>query len=78
MQRMPLVAVTATVASQIRSGALAAPQERVVVDELARDRVMAVAFSLGAKRSNHLRVTVIAALTDINVASRQLQWRIGF
>ena len=47
---VPLVAVLAADAVQVGAGALAAPLERVVVDELAGHRVVAVAQRLGAQR----------------------------
>ena len=60
-------------AVQIRAGALGAPLERLVVDELAGHRVVAIALGLGAERTDHLRMAVVAAFADVDVAARQLQ-----
>jgi hypothetical protein len=73
---MPLVAIAAADARQVRPGALAAPLERAVVDELARHRVVAVALGLGAERPDHLRVAVVAALAHVDVAAGELQGRV--
>ena len=63
--------------AQVGPGALAAPLERVVIDELAGHRVVAVAQRLGAERPDHLRVAVVAALADVDVAPGQLQRGVG-
>src|SRR2546425_3855017 len=55
VQPVPLVAVLAADAVQVRSGALAAPLERMVVDEFAGDRVVPVAQRLRVQRPDHLR-----------------------
>ncbi len=62
---------------EVRPGALAAPLEGMVVDELAGHRVVAVAQRLGAQRADHLRVAVVAALADVDVAAGQLQRGVG-
>ncbi len=62
---------------QVRAGTLGTPQERVVPDALAGHRVVAVAFGLGAERTDHLRVAADAAFADIDVAAFQLQRGIG-
>ena len=74
---VPLVAVLAAHAVQVGAGALAAPLEGVVVDELAGHRVVAVAQRLGAERPDHLRVAVVAALAQVDVAAGQLQRGVG-
>ena len=51
---MPLVAVLAAHASQVWTCAFAAPLERVVVHRLASHRVVTVAQSFSAERTNHL------------------------
>jgi len=63
--------------TQVGPGALGAPLERTVIDELARHRVVAVALHLGAERTHHLRVAVVAALADVDVAAGELQRRVG-
>ena len=74
---MPVVAVAAADAREIRAGALAAPLERVVVDELAGHRVVAVALGLGAEGPDHLRVAVVAAFAHVDVAPGEVQRRVG-
>src|SRR5438132_8049495 len=49
----------------------------MIVDKLAGDRVVAIALGLRAERTDHLRVAVVAALADIDVASGKLQCRVG-
>src|SRR6185436_3919778 len=56
-------------ARQVGPGALRAELEGMVVDALTRQRVVAVTFGLGAQRADHLRVTVVAALAQVDVAS---------
>src|SRR4029079_8001015 len=74
---MPLVAVPAADAVQVRAGALASPLERMVVDELAGHRVVAVAQRLRLQGPDHLRVAVVATLAHVDVAARELQRRVG-
>ncbi len=74
---VPVVANSGRRRGAGRAGALGAPLERVVVDELARHRVVAVALDLGAERPDHLRVAVVAALADVDVAAGELQRRVG-
>ena len=71
MLAMPEVGIAAADAGQIGTGTLGAPLERVVVDELAGDGVVAVAFGLGAEGANHLRMAVVAAFADVDVATRR-------
>ena len=66
---MPVIRVAPADAVQVRAGALAAPLERPVVDELAGHRVMAVALGLGAERPDHLRMADTARLADVEVAA---------
>ena len=73
---MPFIAVASADARQIRAGALGAELERVVVDELAGDRVVPIALGLGAQRPDHLRVAVVAALAHVDVAARELERRV--
>jgi hypothetical protein len=68
---MPLVRIAAADARQIRTGTLGAPLERVVIDELAGHGVVAIALGFGAERTDHLRVAVVAAFADIDVAPGQ-------
>lgn len=74
---LPVVGVAAADAGQVRASALAAPLERPVVDRLAYQRVVAVALGLEAQRAHHLRVAVVAALADVDVAAGQLKRRVG-
>ena len=64
------------IALQVRPDAARAPLERVVVDELAGLAVLAVAHRLGADRPDHLRVAVVAALGDVDVAPGELERRV--
>src|SRR6266496_1913084 len=70
---MPLVAVASAIPLQIGPRALAAPQVRMVVNEFAGNRVMAVALGLRAERTDHLRMAIVAALADVDVTPGELQ-----
>jgi hypothetical protein len=48
----------------------------MVVDELACHRVVAIALGFRTERPNHLRMAVVAALADVDIASRELQRRV--
>jgi len=74
---VPVVGVAAADASQVRTGALGAPQERMVVDAFTRNGVVAVALGLGAERTDHLRVAANAAFADIQVTAFELQRGVG-
>ena len=76
VQEVPRVGILAADAMQVGPGALRAPQERMVVDELAGLRVLAVALGLGADRPDHLRVAADAALADVEVAPLELERRV--
>ena len=73
---MPEVGVFAADAGEIGPGALRAPQHRMVVLGLHRERVGAVALDLVAQRADHLAVAGVAALADVDVAPGQLQRRV--
>ena len=77
MRAMPFVAVAAADARQVRTGALGAELERMVVDALAGQRIVAVTLGLGAQRPDHLRVAVVATLADVDVAAFERQRRVG-
>ena len=70
---MPIVVVTPTYPMQIRPGAFASPLERVIIDKLARDRIVTVTLGLCTERADHLGVTVVASFTLVNVAPGELQ-----
>ncbi|MNO05378.1 hypothetical protein D3C81_2267370 [compost metagenome] len=70
---MPVIAVTAAYARQVGPGTLGAPLERPVVDEFTGDRVMAITLGLGAERTDHLRMAVVATFTGVNIAAGQAQ-----
>ena len=76
VDEVPGVRILAADTMQVGAGALRAPEEGMVVDELAGLRVLAVALGLGADRPNHLRVAADAALTDVEVAPLDLERRI--
>ena len=73
---VPEVGILAALAREVGPDAARAPEERMVVDELARLRVLAVALGLVAERPDHLRVAVEAALADVDVAARELERRV--
>ena len=62
---------------QVRAVTLGTPLERMVVHAFRGERIMAVALDLVAQRADHLRVAEIASLADVDVESREFQWRIG-
>ena len=68
---VPEVGILAALAREVRTDAARAPLERMVVDELARLRVLAVALGLVTERPDHLRVAVEATLADVDVAARR-------
>src|SRR6185437_1823452 len=61
---------------KIGPGPLLSPQHRVIVFGFDGERVGTVAVDFVAQCSDHLRMTGIAALTDVDVAPRQLKRRI--
>ncbi len=73
---VPEVGILAALARQVGPDAARPPQERMVVDELARLGVLAVAVGLVAKGPDHLRVAVEAPFADVEVPSRQLERRV--
>src|SRR5690606_3201458 len=73
---VPGVRVLAADALQVRADAARAEQEGPVIDQLARTRPLAVAQQLRAHRSYHLRVAEVAALTDVDVATGNLERRV--
>src|SRR6185436_19872491 len=72
----------ATLAREVGTGALAAPLERMVVDELSwlgvlgGLAVLAVAHRLVDERPHHLRMAVVATLAQVDVAAVELEWRV--
>src|SRR5689334_22060981 len=75
---MPFIAISATDTGEIGSRALGAELERMVVDRLTGQGVVAEALSLGAQWPHHLRMAVVAALAYVDVPTLELQSRIGF
>src|SRR4051794_38502153 len=82
MAEVPELVAPAALAREIRTGALAAPLERMVVDELAWLAVLgglavqAVAHRLVDERPQHLRVAVVTTLADVDVAAVELERRV--
>ncbi len=74
---VPLVRILAADAGEVRSGALRAPLERVVVHALGGKREVTVTLDLVAHRANHLAMAEIAALADVDVAAGELERRVG-
>ena len=77
MVAVPVVGILAADAGQIRTGALGAPLERMIVHALGRQRIVAVAFHFVTQRAHHLRVAIVAALAHVDVVARQFERRIG-
>ena len=77
MNAVPLIAVAATHAGQIRTCALGAPLEGTVVDEFTRQRVRTVAQGFSAEGANHLRVAVVATFAHIHITANHLQCGVG-
>ena len=75
--QVPQVRVASTLASQIGTDAAGAPLERMVVDKLAGLRVLPVTLGFGIQAADHLRVTVVAALGHVDIASEQFQRCVG-
>ena len=69
---------------EIGTGALGTPLVRVVEERFAEVRVVvrdagaAVAHDVGDKRPDHLRVTVITAFGNVDVAACEFEWRVEF
>jgi len=74
---LPLIGVTTADAMQVRTGTLGTPLERVIVNILASHGVVTITLSLGAERTNHLRMAQEAAFADVDVAPDQTNWVVG-
>ncbi len=74
---VPQIGVLAADPLEVGSDAARAPLEWVIVDELSGLGVLAVALGLGADRAHHLRVAVVAALGEVDVAAGELERRVG-
>ena len=74
---VPVGRLLAALAGQVRADPPRTPLERMVVHRFARLAVFAVALRLGQDRADHLRMAVVAAVFDVDVAAQQLQRRIG-
>src|SRR5690606_32071003 len=70
---VPFVAVSAAHPVQVRPRTLGTPLERTVVNELTRDRIGTVTQGFSLKRTDHLRVAVVATFADIHIPTSQLQ-----
>src|SRR5438445_8464662 len=77
MHALPVVAITPADAGEIRTGALTAPLERMVVNRFTGDGVVPIALHFRRERSDHLRMTVVATFADVDVSTCHFQWRIG-
>ena len=73
MLALPGVGVATTDTGQVRTGTLGAPQERTIVDKLARNGVVALALGFSAERADLLGVADMTAFTDIDVPAFQFQ-----
>jgi hypothetical protein len=70
---VPGIRILAAHPVQVGSGPFRAPEERMVVDELAGLRILAVAFGFRSKRPDHLRVATDATLADVDIAAEDLE-----
>ena len=77
MVRLPLIRVLAADAREIRTRALRAPLERVIVHALGRKTVVAVALDLVAQCADHLAVTAVTAFAHVDVPAGLLERRVG-
>src|SRR4051794_11269006 len=77
MIAMPLIGVLSPNAREIGSGALGPPLEWAVVHALGRKRIRPIALDLVAQRADHLRMAVVTALAHIDVATGELERRVG-
>ena len=66
-----------THAVQVGAGALAAPLEGVVIDELACRGMRPVAQRFRAEGTHHLRMAVVATFAGVDVAAGELQRGVG-
>ena len=74
---VPRVIILSADAREVRAVALRAPLEGMIVDRLPEPGVVAVTHDVRHERADHLRMAVVAALADIEVAARQFQRRVG-
>src|SRR5690606_14514885 len=74
---LPGIGMTTADRSHIGPGALGAPQERTLVNELARNGVVAVALSFSTERTDLLGVTDVTTFTDVDVTAFKFQRRYG-
>src|SRR5262245_42527444 len=75
---MPGVGILSALTMQVWPGAFGTPEERMVVDELAGFRIIAVTLCLAAKRPHHLRMAPNTAFADIEVASEHFEGCVRF
>jgi hypothetical protein len=67
MSVMPRIRKLAPDAGEVRSGTLRTPQERTVISELARLRVLSVSRDLGTERPHGLGMAVIASFPLVHI-----------
>lgn len=75
---VPDVGVFVADAGEVGSGAFAAPLEGEVVDAFAESRVVSVTKNVGHHGADHLRVAVVAAFADVEVASGEFEGCVEF
>src|SRR5687768_10810727 len=73
MPQVPDIRILSADPREIRPIALRAPLKRMVVNRLPESRIVAVTQNVGHKRTNHLRMTRVAAFAHVEIASRQLK-----
>ena len=76
MRDLPAVGVLLADPCQVRAGALGAPQHRMIVLQLHRQRIGAVAVDLVAQGSDHLAVAGVTPFANVDVAPGLLQRRV--
>ena len=76
MGDLPGIGIFAADAREVGAGALRSPEHGVIVFGLDRQRIRTVALDLVAQCADHLRMTGVAALADVDVAAGKLERRV--
>ena len=74
---MPVVGVLAADPRQVRPGPFRSPLEGMIVHALGGEAVVAVPLRFVTERADHLAMTEVAPLADVDVAPRQFERRVG-
>ena len=73
MLALPGIGVASANTGQIRTGALGAPQERAVINKLARNGVVAIPLGFRPERADLLGMAHMAAFADVDVPAFQFE-----